>query len=110
MPGGANRQVDPYGGRQLSTFSPAICGLPGGDAVVAFQDAASGQNDVRIVRMQANGGRGRARRVDDAGRRGGNAWRPQLACGPRRILAVWEDERDGPAQIYSARAPTRRIR
>jgi hypothetical protein len=109
-PGGANRQVDPYGRRQLSTFSPAICGLANGDALVAFQDAGSGQNDVRVVRMRRNGRRGRTRRVDDAGRRGGNAWRPQLACARDRVLAAWEDERDGPAQIYTARALVSSIR
>ena len=109
-PGGRNRQVDPYRRRQLSTFSPAICGLSNGDAVVAFQDAGSGQNDVRIVRMRRGGGRGRARRVDDAGRRGGNAWRPQIACARGRVVAAWEDERDGPAQVYAARARLRRIR
>jgi hypothetical protein len=109
-PGGRNRQVDPYGRRQLSTFAPAVCGLSNGDAVVAFQDASSGQNDIRIVRMRRDGRRGRARRVDDAGRRGGNAWRPQVACARGRVIAAWEDERDGPAQIYVARARVRRIR
>jgi hypothetical protein len=110
LPGRGNRQVDPYGAAQRSTFSPAICGLANGDALVAFQDAGSGQNDVRIVRMRGNGRRGRTRRVDDAGRRGGNAWRPQLACARGRVVAAWEDERDGPAQIYTARARIRRIR
>lgn len=108
--GARNRRVDPYGRRQLSTFSPSICGLPGGDALVAFQDAGSGQNDVRITRMRRNGKRGRTRRMDDAGRRGGNAWRPQLACARGRVLAAWEDERDGPPQIYAARARVARIR
>jgi len=103
-PGRTNRQVDPYRRRKLSTFSPAICGLANGDALVAFQDAGSGQSDIRIVRMRRHGRRGRTRRVDDAGRRGGNAWRPQLACARRRVVAAWEDERDGPAQIYTARA------
>jgi hypothetical protein len=109
-PGGPNRQVDPYGRRQLSTFAPAICGLPNGDALVAFQDASSGQNHVRIVRMRRGRRRGRAWRIDDAGGLGGNAWRPQLACARGRVIAVWEDERDGPAQIYTASAPVRRIR
>jgi hypothetical protein len=109
-PGGPNRQVDPFGGRQRSTFWPALCGLANGDALVAFQDASTGQNDVRIVRMRRGGRRGRTRRVDDAGRRGGNAWRPQLACARDRVVAVWEDERDGPALIYAARARIRRVR
>jgi hypothetical protein len=109
-PGGRNLQVDPHGERQVSTFSPAICGLPGGDALVAFQDASRGQNDVRIVRMRSGERRGRTRRVDDAGRRGGNAWRPQLACSGGRVLAAWEDERDGPPQVYAAVARAARIR
>jgi hypothetical protein len=109
-PGGPYRQIDPYGGRQLSTFSPAICGLANGDSLVAFQDAGSGQNDIRIRRMRASGRRGRTRRVDDSGRRGGNAWRPQIACARRHVVAAWEDERDGPAQIYAARARVTRIR
>ena len=109
-PGGRNRQVDPYGRRQLSTFAPAICGLSNGDAVVAFQDASGGQNDIRIVRMRRGGQRSRARRVDDAGRHGGNAWRPQISCARGRVIAAWEDERDGPAQVYAARARLMRVR
>jgi hypothetical protein len=54
--------------------------------------------------------RGRARRVDDGGPRAGNAWRARLACTRRRALALWEDERNGVAQIYFARANLRRLR
>ena len=57
-----------------------------------------------------NSVRGKARRVDDAGPRAGNAWRPRLACAGGRVLALWEDERDGPAQIYFARAKLNRLR
>jgi hypothetical protein len=108
-PGGENVRVDPYGARPLSTFSPSACALRG-DLLVAFQDASRGQNDLRIVRMRAGLRRGRARRVDDTGRRGGNAWRPQLACSRGRVIAAWEDERDGPPQVYAARARAARIR
>jgi hypothetical protein len=103
-----NYQADPYGGRQLSTFWPAVCAVRE-DVLVAFQDASRGQNDVRIVRMRGGSERGRAYRVDDAGRRGGNAWRPQLACSRGRVLAAWEDERDGPPRIYTAVAPAGRL-
>lgn len=107
---GANVQVDPYGGRQRSTFHPDICAGRRGNALVAFQDAARGQNDIRIVYMRKGRERGRARRVDDAGRRGGNSWRPRLGCWRRHVLALWEDERDGPAQVYVARSTLRRLR
>ena len=107
--GEANLRVDPHGERPVSTFAPAACTLSRA-VLVAFQDASRGQNDVWIARVSGGGRRGRARRVDDAGRRGGNAWRPQLACSRGRVLAAWEDERDGPPQVYAARARAGRIR
>ena len=109
-PGKENVQVDPYGTRQLSTFAPDICAVGRRDALVAFQDASKGQNDVRAVFMKGGTKRGKPRRVDDAGPRAGNAWRPRLACVGGRVLALWEDERDGPAQIYFARANLKRLR
>ena len=105
-PGARNRQADPYGGRQVSTFSPSACAF-GRDVLVAFQDASRGQNDIRLVRMRGGTRRGPAVRVDDAGALGDNAWRPRLACSGRRQLVVWEDERAGPAQIYAAARPRR---
>ena len=108
--GKENVQVDPYGTRQLSTFAPDICAVGRRDALVAFQDASKGQNDIRAVFMKGGTKRGRPRRVDDAGPRAGNAWRPRLACAGGRVLALWEDERDGPAQIYFARAKLKRLR
>ena len=108
-PGGPNRQVDPYRGRQLSTFSPSAC-VVGRDVLVAFQDAGRGQNDVRIARVARGVTRGRAWRIDDSGFRRINAWRPRIACPGRDVVAVWEDERDGPPQIYSARTLASRLR
>jgi hypothetical protein len=110
QPGRKNVQVDPYGTRQLSTFAPDICPVGRRDAVVAFQDASRGQSDIRAVHMRGGAKRGRARRVDDAGSRGGNAWRPRLACSGGNVVALWEDERDGPAQIYFARSAIRKLR
>jgi hypothetical protein len=101
-PGGANRQVDPYGGRQVSTFTGSICSGPRGGAIVAFQDASAGRSVVRAVTMRGGTKRGRARLVSDAGAGGGNAWRPRLACSGGRVVAVWEDERDGPPRLYSS--------
>jgi hypothetical protein len=109
-PGGANRQVDPYGPRQLSTFSPSICATRRDEALIAFQDASRGQNDVRAVHAVGGRRRGSAHRIDDVGSRGGNAWRPRLGCWGQRVLVAWEDERDGPPQIYSARTALRRLR
>jgi hypothetical protein len=109
-PGGANRQVDPYGARQLSAFHPTVCADTRNRVLVAFQDASRGHNDVRIVRMTRGRRRGRARRVDDAGSRRINAWRPELGCWEDRAVVLWEDERDGPAQIYFAAANARRLR
>ncbi len=109
-PGKQNLQIDPYGARQVSTFSPSACASKSDDVLVAFQDASRGQNDIRIVSVAGGTRRGRARRVDDTGSRGGNAWRPRLGCWGSRVLAVWEDERDGPPQIYSAVASVRRLR
>jgi hypothetical protein len=108
-PGGPNRQVDPYGGRQLSTFHPTVCADTRNRLLVAFQDASRGHNDIRIVHVRG-GRRGRARRVDDAGSRRINAWRPELGCWKDRAVVLWEDERDGPPQVYFAAASARRLR
>ena len=108
--GGQDTQVDPYGERQRSTFAPDVCAAGRRDAVVVFQDASRGQNDIRVVHMRRGQKRGKARRVDDVGKRGGNAWRPRLVCSGRRVLALWEDERDGPAQIYFAKTTIRRLK
>jgi hypothetical protein len=109
-PGSPNVQADPYGGRPVSTFAPSICATSRDDALIAFQDASQGQNDVRVVHMRGGSRRGSARRVDDAGDRGGNAWRPRLGCWGERVIAAWEDQRDGPAQVYAATSTFGRLR
>jgi len=109
-PGGQNQRVDPYGARPVSAFSPSACPVRR-DVLVAFQDHARGQGDIRVVRMRGGLRRGRARRVDDSGgRRGGNAWRPQLACSRGRVLAAWEDERGRRPLVFVARVRARAIR
>lgn len=105
-----NRQVDPYGDAQVSTFAPAVCADGRNDALVAFQDSSGGQSDIRTVSVADGRRPGPARRVDDTGARGGNAWRPALGCFGRRVLVAWEDERDGPGQIYAATAARDRLR
>ena len=109
-PGGANGQVDPYGRRQVSTFAPSMCGTRRGDALVAFQDSSRGRSVVRAVTIRGGAKRGPARLVSDAGARGGNAWRPRLGCSGDSVVAVWEDERDGPPRLYSAVGSARRLR
>ena len=104
-PGRKNVQADPYGGRQVSTFAPDICGT-----LVAFQDASKGQNDIRAAFIKGGAKRGKPLRVDDGGPGAGNAWRPRLACAGSGVIAFWEDERDGPAQVYSARSSVTRLR
>lgn len=109
-PGAKNVRADGHGTRPVSAFSPSICATGGDDALVAFQDASRGQNDVQAVHLRGGTKRGPVRRVDDAGDRGGNAWRPRLGCWGDRVIAAWEDERDGPAQIYAARSTLSRLR
>jgi hypothetical protein len=104
-PGGRNRQIDPYGGRQVSTFWPSACPIGRRDALVAFQDSSAGRSVVRVVGTR----RRRARLVSDAGARGGNSWRPRIACSGGRVLAVWEDERDGPPRLYFSTGAARTL-
>jgi len=110
-PGGSVRQVDPHGARQIDTFSPAILPQPRGGALVAWQDHARGTADVLVARVRAGRGGARALRVEDGGARPGwNAWRPALAAAGRDVIAAWEDERDGPAQVFAAAAASSAIR
>jgi uncharacterized membrane protein YgcG len=116
-PGAANRQVDPYGARQVSTFAPSICATGKERAIVAYQDSSRGRSEVRAVTVGGSGGggsgdagRGRARLLSDAGARGGNAWRPRIACSGGRVVALWEDERDGPPRLYVSHGSARRLR
>jgi hypothetical protein len=108
-PGAKNRQVDPYGGRQLSTFSPSICDAGGGRALVAYQDSSADRSVVRAASMRGGAKRGRSRLLSDAGVSGGNAWRPRNACSRGRVIAVWEDERDGPPRLYYSIGSARRL-
>jgi hypothetical protein len=54
--------------------------------------------------------RGGALRVDDGGPGAGDAWRPRLDCWGGRAVVAFESERDGPPQVYVARAPLRKLR
>lgn len=103
-------QADDHGGDHVSTFAPALAATPAGDALVAWQDAVAGPAQIRLARLRAGSGvRGRALRVDDAGRAGGIRARPQLTLAGTRAVVAWEDSRDGPSQIYVGRATTARV-
>jgi hypothetical protein len=107
VPGGDNLQVDGRGGAHVDAFAPAIVPT-GGGAIVAWQDHAHGPGDIYAARVTASRP-GRPIRVDDSGATGWNQWRPALTIAGGSVIAAWEDERDGPAQIFFARAPLRRI-
>jgi Carbon-nitrogen hydrolase len=110
-PGARNRQADGNGSAQVNSFAPALLAVPGG-ALVAWQDHRRGPGDVLIRRLTTGGApAGAPRRIDDQPRTAGaNRWRPQLAAAGSRVLAAWEDERDGPPQVFAATAPMAAIR
>ena len=108
-PGEDNVRVDPHGGAQVSSFAPDICADGRDRAIVAWQDAAKGVNEIRIAVMAGGARRGPSRLVNDAPW-AGSAWRPQLGCWGDDVTAVWEDERDGPPRLYTAFANARRLR
>ena len=105
-PGHPPVQADPYGGRQVSTFWPAACG-DGRDAIVAFQDSATGVARIKITRMRGGKRRGHAFPLSDGP---SGAYRPSIACSGGRFVAAWEDMRSGPPRIYATLGSLRRIR
>lgn len=107
-PGAASRRVDGSRGRPVSAFAPAIVAV-GRDAIVAWQDHRRGPGDILAARV-GPARSGRPVRVDDSGRRGWNQWRPALARSGPFVVAAWEDERDGPAQVFFARTRASAIR
>ena len=110
-PGTANLQMDDHGSRQISSFSPAALAWSGGDVMVAWQDMRAGPADIYIARARRGTSRRKAIRVDDTGSAGWNQWRPALArTAGARVLVAWEDERDGPSNIFVSYASSRRVR
>jgi hypothetical protein len=61
-----------------------------------------GVGDIRIARVGTDVAR--SRRIDGHGRNG-NAWRPAITIAGRRAIVAWEDDRDGPPQVYIRRMP-----
>ncbi|HEY2636027.1 MAG TPA: hypothetical protein VGI54_01450, partial [Solirubrobacteraceae bacterium] len=101
VPGRANHRVDVP---SPLAVAPAVAPQGGGFAV-AWQDMAAGPGRILLTRVDRRGRpRGRRRiRVDDGGRAPWDAWRPALAARPGGgLLAAWEDERDGPGNVFFA--------
>ena len=74
--------------------------------MVAFQDSSAGRERRRAAVGTKSG---KTRLLSDAGARGGNAWRPRIACSGGRVTAAWEDERDGPPRLYYSTGAARRL-
>ncbi len=110
-PGAANHRIDTPSPLQSLAFAPSVV-ADGSHALVAWQDMAAGPGRILLSRIDAHGRATRHRvRVDDGGTQGWNAWRPALAAvSGGRVLAAWEDERDGPGQIFFARAKRAALR
>ncbi|HEX6712495.1 MAG TPA: hypothetical protein VF066_03880 [Thermoleophilaceae bacterium] len=104
--GRAPVRADPYGGKQVSTFWPSVCAA-GRDAIVAFQDSATGVARVKITRMRGGTRRGHAFSLSDGP---SGAYRPSVACSGGRFVAAWEDMRAGPPRVYAAASALRRVR
>ena len=64
-PGKHALQVDPYGGKQASTYWPSAC-ADGRDAIVAFQDSVTGVGRIRVTRVRAGKARGRPLPLSDS--------------------------------------------
>jgi hypothetical protein len=92
-PGGRSKRVDGDGARSLNAFAPAAAGH-----YVAWQEMARGTGEIWLARLGS-----KVRRVRVAAARRGNRWRPALALSRSRAVVAWEDDRDGPSQIYVRR-------
>ena len=96
----ADRQIDGHGAAQIVSAAPSLAG-----GLVAWQDHARGIGEILVRRIGATAA---PARVGDRGARG-NAWRPAVARAGGRAVVAWEDERDGPSQIYVTSAPAARV-
>ena len=105
-PGGKPVQADPWGGKQISTFSPSVC-ADGKDVIVAFQDAQGGPGRIKITRLRGGTKHGRAFSLSDGP---SGAYRPSISCSGGRFVAAWEDMRSGPPRIYAALGSLERVR
>ncbi|MDX6664125.1 MAG: hypothetical protein QOG68_331 [Solirubrobacteraceae bacterium] len=106
-PGARPIHADGTGAAHVDAFAPAIAGV-GTDAIVAWQDHRDGPGDIYAARVSKTRA-SRPVRVDDSGRQGANQWRPAAVRSGNDLVVAWEDERDGPSQIFFASAPIRLI-
>jgi predicted amidohydrolase len=92
-PGGRSKRVDGDGARFANAFAPSVAG-----SLVAWQEMARGTGEIWLARLGS-----KVRRMRVAAGRRGNRWRPALAISRSRAVVAWEDDRDGPSQIYVRR-------
>jgi hypothetical protein len=95
VPGQPDRLLDGDGGAQIDAFAPALVTLRRGGEGIAYESHRGATADIVAGRLG-----GRLRRVDDAGARDVNSWRPAIARSARRVVVAWEDDRDGPSNIF----------
>jgi Carbon-nitrogen hydrolase len=98
-PGGHSFRVDGDGARSVNAFWPAVARSEAA-TYAAWQDMARGTGAIWLARLGSP-----VRRKVVAQARRGNAWRPALAVVGKQAVVAWEDDRDGPPQIYSRRMP-----
>jgi hypothetical protein len=98
-PGGHSFRVDGDGARSVNAFWPAVA-RSNAATYAAWQDMARGTGAIWLARL----GSPVRRKVVVRARRG-SAWRPALAVEGRQAVVAWEDDRDGPPQIYVRRMP-----
>lgn len=94
---------------RLSNQSHVSLATSRGQVYAAWQDDRAGNNDILFARVEDfHRGVVAPERVDDTGDGKSNQYRPELVVadaglgGESRCVVVWEDDRDGRVQIYTA--------
>jgi hypothetical protein len=111
----ANRRIDgstvgfdPNQDTPSNQWAPRLA-VSGNDLAVVWQDNRLGNNDIFFVQSPDAGASFDAeQRVDDSGAGASNQYRPDVAiddADPQgvRIYVVWEDDRNGTADVYIGR-------
>jgi hypothetical protein len=112
-----NRQIDSSGtGLDVDRDTPSNqwyprLALSGNDVLAVWQDNRLGNNDIFFVRSRDGGDSFESdERVDDSGAGQSNQSRPDIAIDDadpngRTAYVVWEDDRNGVADVFLARRP-----